>query len=95
MDAVQNSVEQQREQLVEDIKTLPADVLQEVANLVDHLQKREETEAEKSSEQPSQSPYDALKEAGLVGFIKDGPSDLSTNYKQYIIEYLEEKHGYR
>lgn len=97
MDAVQNSVEQQREQLIEEIRTLPADALKEaveaIAQLRDEIAEREK--AEQPSEQTSSSPYEAFKKSGLIGCIKDGPPDLSTNYKEYITEYLEEKHGYR
>ena len=32
--------------------------------------------------------------ASLVGAFT-GPPDLSTNYKQYLLEALEKKHGYR
>ena len=32
------------------------------------------------------------RDSGLIGCIKDGPEDLSVNYKQYVAESLDEKH---
>jgi len=39
-----------------------------------------------SIEQPQKSFYDALAEDGLIGCIKDAPSDLSTN-PQYMEDF--------
>lgn len=97
MDAVQDSVEQQRQQLIKEIQALPAEAVKEAVEAITRLRNKaaRKEEAEQPSEQTSSSPYEALKKSGLIGCIKDGPPDLSTNYKEYIIEYLEEKHGYR
>ncbi|MEO0769929.1 MAG: hypothetical protein AAFY72_10935 [Cyanobacteria bacterium J06649_4] len=90
-----DAIEQQRRQLIDDIQTLPADVLQKISDLVtDFRQKKSVSEANGDSKQETKSAYEALKEAGLVGFVKDGAPDSSTNYKESITEYLEEKHGY-
>lgn len=35
---------------------------------------------------------EVLKESGLIGCIKDGPGDLSVNYKEYLYEYLDKKY---
>ena len=32
------------------------------------------------------------RDSGLIGCIKDGPEDLSVNYKQYLAESLDEQH---
>ena len=34
------------------------------------------------------------KKSGLIGCIKNGPEDLSTNYKKYVAEYLDEKYAH-
>ena len=105
MDVVKiDTVAQQREQLIEAIQTLSADALQEVADEIARLRQRTEdksSDTEKESEvetalnEETYSPYEDLKEFGLIGYVKDGPSDLSVNYKKYLTESLMEKYGYR
>ncbi|MEM8504909.1 MAG: hypothetical protein AAF716_17360 [Cyanobacteria bacterium P01_D01_bin.1] len=94
MDITQNSIEQQRRQLVDDIQTLPADLLQEIADIISHLKKRTaDSEIEKFSEQATSYPYRAFKDSGFIG-CGEGPSDLSANYKEYLEEGWKEKYGY-
>jgi hypothetical protein len=90
-----DATEQQRERLLEEIRTLPADVLQEVSNLIERIQQKagnaqdsvEETSgAESLSDKKGANPYQELKEFGLIGFAKDGPTDLSVNYRDYLKE---------
>lgn len=33
------------------------------------------------------------REIGLIGCIKDGPEELSTSYKRYVAEYLDQKYA--
>lgn len=88
-----NTAERQRQQLLEEIKDLPVDVLQEVTDFITQLrQKTAISEADQSSNSSSLTPYEALMESGLIGCGK-GPSDLSTNYKTYLAEDLEKKYG--
>ena len=104
MDALKiDIVEQQREQLIEDIRALPADALQEVADEIARLRQKTEDgssttkielEVEASLNEEAYSPYEDLKEFGLIGYVEDGPSDLSVNYKKYLTESLMEKYGY-
>ncbi|MGB3296816.1 MAG: hypothetical protein WBA76_01005 [Phormidesmis sp.] len=104
MDALKiNTVEQQREQLIEAIRTLPDDALQEVADEIARLRQKtedrssatdKEAEVETSLKEDTYSPYEDLKEFGLIGYVEDGPSDLSVNYKKYLTESLMEKYGY-
>ena len=104
MDALKiDTVEQQREQLIESIRTLPADALQEVADEIARLRQKmadkssaieKESEVETSLNEETYSPYKDLKEFGLIGYVKDGPSDLSVNYKKYLTESLMKKYGY-
>lgn len=90
------SVKRQREQLLEEIRTLPAEVLQEISDLVlRSRQKMAVNESEHPSEPTTSSPYEAFKEAGLIGCIKDAPPDLSVNYKEYLAKGLAEKYGHR
>ncbi len=94
-----NTAEAQRQQLLDNIRVLPDEFFQEVLEVTNRLRHRAEKEgisvvsSEQPAEQATQSPYEVLKESGLIGCIKDGPSDLSTNYKQYIVEYLEQYSG--
>ena len=101
MDALKtDTVEQQREQLAEIIRTLPAEALQEVAEEIARLRQKIEDkgtateEAETASDEKAYSPYQDLKDFGLIGYVEDGPSDLSVNYKKYLTESLMEKYGY-
>ena len=88
------SAEQLREQLLEDIQKLPADLLQELSEIVARLHlKTTESEFEQRSEQEEVYPYEALKKSGLIGCM-EAPSDLSVNYKEYLAEGLKEKHGH-
>lgn len=91
MDALQDSVEQQRQQLIETIRVLPAEALQEVADAIARLRhKALHSEAEQISDEVTyemrRSPYEAFEKAGLIGCIKDMPPDLSVNYKAYLAE---------
>ena len=100
MDAVRDSVEQQRQQLMEDIRALPDEALQEVADEIARLQQKAlHSEAEQTSDEvtskTTRSPYEAFEKAGLIGCIKDAPPDLSENYKAYLAEGLAEKYGDR
>jgi hypothetical protein len=85
-----DAVEQQRKQLLEEIQTLPADVLQEVSNLIAHLRQKAESietsaETEHTSEKAVANPYQELKDFGLIG-CGEGPADLATNYRAYLRE---------
>lgn len=100
MDAVKDSVEQQRQKLMEDIRALPAEALKEVADAITRLrQKALHSEAEPTFYEvtckTTRSPYEAFEKAGLIGCIKDAPPDLSVNYKAYLAEGLAEKYGDR
>ena len=91
-----DTIEQQRKQLIDDIQTLPSDILEEISDLIVRFRQQKATSKnETDSAQEPQSAYERLQEAGLIGCIKDGPADGSTNYKQYINEYLTEKYGDR
>jgi hypothetical protein len=91
-----DAIEQQRKQLLEDIKMLPADVLQEASDFIARLrQKAAAPEVEQRSEQASSSPYETFKKSGLIGCIQDGPPDLAANHRKYVAEYLEQKHDHR
>ena len=87
MDATEmDAIEQKRKQLIQEIQTLPASVLQEATDLIAQLHRKAETlNAKKSSEKEVANPYQELKEFGLIGFA-EGPSDLSVNYKKYLAE---------
>ena len=91
-----NAAEAQRQQLLDDIRALPDEALQEALSFIAQLrQKSASTKvAEQSSEPATQSPYEALKESGLIGCIKDAPSDLSINYKQYLAEGWRQKYSH-
>jgi hypothetical protein len=89
-----DAIEQQREQLLEEIQTLPEDVLQEVSNLIARLRQKAESvetsaaeasETDPSSEKAVANPYQELKEFGLIG-CGEGPADLATNYRAYLRE---------
>lgn len=96
MDAVQDPVEQQRQQLIEAIQKLPAETLQEVADQVARL--RSETadcvEAEQTPEPAEESAYEKFKKSGLIGCM-EGPPDLSVNYKKYLAEGWARKYDNR
>jgi hypothetical protein len=67
--------------VLEKLKTLPSDKQQEVLDFVEFLQTRFSLPQSQQAEKPSIS---ALEAAGdLVGCVKGGPPDLSTN-KQYM-----------
>ncbi len=73
--------------VLEKLKTLPSDKQQEVLDFVEFLQTRFSRLQSQSVEEPTIS---ALEAAGdLVGCIKGGPPDLSTN-KQYMEGFGEE-----
>jgi len=88
-----DTAEQQRQQLLEDVRTLPAEVLQEVSNVVARL--RQETvviaAVKSSSEGVSSTPYDLLKESGFIG-CAEGPPDLAANHKAYLEKHLMNKY---
>ena len=89
-----DAIEQQRKQLIDDIQTLPADVLQEVSALIESLQQKKALlESSPSSKENTKSTYEVLKESGLIGCM-DGPPDLSVNYKKYLAEGLKEKYSH-
>lgn len=93
MDAVQDSIEQQRKQLIEEVRSLPAECLQEVIDFVNQLhQKTQNSETEQATTRIEQSPYEALQASGLIG-CGEGPADLSVNHKKYCAEGLMEKYG--
>lgn len=84
--------------MIEDIRALPAEALQEVADAIARLrQKALPSEAEQVSDdvtsEMTRSPYEAFEKAGLIGCIKDAPPDLSVSYKAYLAEGLAEKYG--
>ena len=85
MDATQvSTVEQTRQQLLEQVQTLPAGVLQELVDFVTQLHQREEaSETEEVLEEAAANPYQDLQD--LIG-CGEGPTDLSTNYKAYLRE---------
>lgn len=41
---------------------------------------------------PEKSTYEIFQEMGLVGYIKDGDPNLSTNYKALVHKEIEERH---
>jgi hypothetical protein len=91
-----DATEQQRERLLEEIQTLPADALQEAAELIARLRQKVTTsEVEQPTEQAPISAYERFKKSGLIGCIKDGPPDLAANHRKYVAEYLEKKHDHR
>ncbi|MGB7247427.1 MAG: hypothetical protein WBC73_00695 [Phormidesmis sp.] len=87
MDAIEiDAVERKRQALLEDIETLPADVLQELADFITQLrQKAKASAAEMASEKEIANPYQELKEFGLIGY-GEGPADLAANHKAYLKE---------
>jgi hypothetical protein len=90
-----DAIEQQREQLLEDVQTLPVAVLQEASDFIAQLrQKSAESKTAQGSEQATSSPYEVLKESGFIGCAED-PSDLSANHKKYLEEGWKEKHDHR
>ena len=96
MEAIEvGTVERQREQLIEEIQTLPTELLQEVADKIAQLREKAlGSETEPPAEQVSSSPYEAFKKSGFIG-CGEGPSDLAANYKKYLAEGWKEKYGYR
>ncbi len=50
--------------------------------------------AETKQTQNGPSAYEIMQRIGFIGCAK-GPKDLSTNYKKYLTESLQKKHGYR
>lgn len=49
----------------------------------------EDTEAQSSKK----SPLEIFQEMGLVGYLKDGDPNLSTNYKTLVHQEIEERHA--
>ena len=47
------------------------------------------------SSKPRKSAWQLMSESGLVGCMKDAPSDLSTNKRKYLAEYFAGKAGRR
>jgi len=87
--------DKQREELIEVVKALPVESLQELAIFLQYLKyKAGSAERERPSD-AKPSPYESFKEAGLIGCIKDAPPDLSVNYKKYLAEGLTEPHDHR
>lgn len=43
---------------------------------------------------PAERPYDILMRSGFIGGA-EGEPDFSTNYKRYLFDYLDRKHGDR
>ncbi|MGD1865283.1 MAG: hypothetical protein ACFB0D_12075 [Phormidesmis sp.] len=94
-----NATELQRQQLIDDIQSLPANVIKEAAEFIARLRQqasevKQAPPTEESLDDSSYSPYEDLKEFGLIGFVKEGPSDLSVNYKQALTDSLMEKYGH-
>ncbi len=96
MDAIEiNATEQQRQQLLEEIRAFPANALQEAVDFITQLhRKTAESETKQSSEQTTSSPYEAFKKSGFIG-CGEGPSDLAANHKKYLEEGWQDKYGHR
>ena len=81
------ATELRRQQLIDDIQALPADVLQEAADFIARLRLKKTEEVEKSTLKANletsieYSPYEDLKD--LIG-CGEGPAALSTNHKTYL-----------
>ncbi len=87
-----NAIEQQREELVASVQTLPGEVLHELADFIGYLRHKVEISgAEQPVQENTRSPYEILKESGFIGFA-EGPADLSVNHKAYLEKYLTEKY---
>ncbi len=50
--------------------------------------------ADAKQAQNGPSTYEIMQRIGFIGCAK-GPKDLSSNYKKYLTESLQKKHGYR
>ena len=50
--------------------------------------------AELMSTQSGPSAYEIMQSIGFIGCAK-GPKDLSANYKKYLTQGLQKKHGHR
>ncbi|MEO1792624.1 MAG: hypothetical protein AAFR25_10425 [Cyanobacteria bacterium J06629_19] len=90
-----NAIELQRQQLVDEIQALPADVLQEASDFIARLKlktvdkERAAIQVRDSTADAASSSYEGLKD--LIG-CGEGPADLAANHKKYIAEYMEEKY---
>ncbi|MEL6352958.1 MAG: hypothetical protein AAFR58_14465 [Cyanobacteria bacterium J06627_28] len=73
---------------------------QDVAQIIGHAltlydqQLQPSNQLEDTEAQPSKkSPLEIFQEMGLVGYLKDGDPDLSTNYKTLVHQEIEERHA--
>lgn len=90
-----DTTDQQRKALLENIRMLPTELLQELTDFVTQLQQKAQTlKTEQALEKKVTNPYQELKEFGLIG-CGEGPSDLSTNYKAYLREGFGSKREHR
>lgn len=87
--------DKQREELIEIVKALPEESLQELAIFLQYLKYKASSAERKQPSDAKPSPYESFKQAGLIGCIKDAPPDLSVNYKKYLAEGLAKTHDHR
>ena len=70
-----------RDYIIEKIKTLPEDKLEEVADFIEFLEKRKAKEPESMPENAEVKETDSL--AKVIG-ICEGPSDLAERHDKYV-----------
>ena len=58
-----------------------------IRDAIDHYADAKQTES-------GPSAYEIMHRIGFIGCAK-GPKDLSSNYKKYLTESLQKKHGHR
>ncbi|MEL7359373.1 MAG: hypothetical protein AAFN40_22805 [Cyanobacteria bacterium J06560_6] len=88
-----NAMEVRRQQMLDNVQALPDDFLEEALEYLSKLRRKARALGiERTSGSVVGSTYKALEQAGMIGYVKDGPSDLSVNHKKYITEYLEGKY---
>ncbi|MBE9065893.1 hypothetical protein IQ260_04425 [Leptolyngbya cf. ectocarpi LEGE 11479] len=92
-----NSVEKVRHDLIQIIQTLPEQWLREIFQFVEFLRYRaNSTENVLADQEPVAEnhsfAYERLVETGFIGCAEAEP-DLSVNYKSYLSDTLNAKHG--
>lgn len=40
-------------------------------------------------------PYDLARQSGIIGCLKSGPGNLSSNYKEIVYQEIAKRHGHR
>ena len=71
------------------------DIAQIISHALDlyYQQLQSQSQLELAETQPpKKSAFEVFQELGLIGYIKDGDPNLSTNYKALVHKEIEERH---